>query len=170
MTASAQTFEQLHDWFREMRANSPVLLEKQQGMGIVQLFDYGDVYTALTEHEDFSSDLRAFSPKQADFELFTKGSFIQLDPPEHHNLRGLISKAFTPKVIADLESRIGRITDELLAQAGTQFDLIDALAYPLPVIVIAELLGIPTTDRPLFRRWADTLLSQQVADAPGVDE
>lgn len=67
-------------------------------------------------------------------------------------------------MIAQLQPRITRVTDELLAQADTEFDLVDALAYPLPVIVIAEMLGIPTSDRPLFRKWADTLLSQQTGE------
>ena len=65
-------------------------------------------------------------------------------------------------MVAGLEPRIAELTTELLDQAGERFDLIDALAYPLPVIVIAELLGIPTSDQALFRTWADVLLSQEV--------
>ena len=64
--------------------------------------------------------------------------------------------------MAGLEPRIDALTTELLDRTGERFDLIDALAYPLPVVVIAELLGIPTSDQPLFRTWADVLLSQEI--------
>jgi cytochrome P450 len=74
----------------------------------------------------------------------------------------LVSQAFTPKVVAGLEPRIAELTNRLLDRAGDRFDLIDALAYPLPVIVIAELLGIPTSDQGLFRTWADVLLGQEI--------
>ena len=85
-----------------------------------------------------------------------------MDPPQHRKLRTLVSQAFTPKVVAGLEPRIAELTTELLDRVGERFDLIDALAYPLPVVVIAELLGIPTSDRALFRTWADVLLSQEI--------
>jgi cytochrome P450 len=80
-----------------------------------------------------------------------------------------VSQAFTPKVVAGLAPRIAAVTSELLdARAGEdRFDLIDDLAYPLPVIVIAELLGIPASDRALFRRWADSLFERSNA---GPDE
>jgi cytochrome P450 len=85
-----------------------------------------------------------------------------MDPPRHRTLRALVSQAFTPRVVADLEPRIAALTTELLDEAGERFDLVDALAYPLPVIVIADLLGVPTSDRALFRRWADVLLGQEI--------
>jgi cytochrome P450 len=85
-----------------------------------------------------------------------------MDPPQHRKLRTLVSQAFTPRVVAGLEPRIAALTTELLDGVGERFDLVDALAYPLPVIVIAELLGIPTADQALFRKWADVLLSQEV--------
>ena len=69
--------------------------------------------------------------------------------------------------MAGLEPRIAELTTHLLDRAGERFDLIDALAYPLPVIVIAELLGIPISDQALFRKWADVLLGQDVdPDSP----
>jgi len=79
----------------------------------------------------------------------------------HHKLRRLVSQSFTPKRVADLAPRITQVAQELLGQASgsEQLDLISQLAYPLPVTVIAELLGVPWSDRELFRRWADHLLS-----------
>ena len=77
-----------------------------------------------------------------------------MDAPDHTRLRGLISKAFTPRSVEQLRPRIAELTEELLAplrDAG-RFDVIDDFAFPLPVTVICELLGVPAEDRELFRR------------------
>jgi cytochrome P450 len=116
--------------------------------------------TVLNDPAAFSSDLNALQPVQDDLALFQRGNFVSI-PPQHRKLRTLVSQTFTPRVVADLEPRIAELTTQLLDEAGERFDLIDALAYPLPVIVIAELLGIPTSDRGLFRTWADVLLGQE---------
>ena len=114
----------------------------------------------------FSSDLTHLVPAQDDLALFQKGNFVRMDPPRHRKLRGLVSQAFTPRMVAGLEPRIAEVTTELLdaTGGGERLDLIESLAYPRPVIVIAELLGIPSTDRPTFRRWADTLLDEANID------
>lgn len=86
------------------------------------------------------------------------------NPPDHTRLRGLVSKAFTPRMIENLRLHIQEIVDELLAavhEAGSM-DLLADLAYPLPVIVIADLLGVPATDRFKFREWSRDL-------APAID-
>lgn len=169
MTATTMSFEAMHAWLRQMREQAPVQYSPENG-GYAQVLGYQECYTAFTEYADFSSDLSELAPKNSEFELFAEGNFIQLDPPAHNELRGLISKAFTPKMIASLESRIAKITDELLGETGDEFDLVESLAYPLPVIVIAEMLGIPTSDRPLFRKWADVLLSQKSGEAPVIND
>ncbi|WP_020499290.1 cytochrome P450 [Sciscionella marina] len=169
MTTTTMSYQQMHEWMHGMREKAPVHFDRESNV-YAQVFGYAEAFTALTEYKDFSSDLSDLSPEKPEFELFREGSFINLDPPVHDQLRGTVSKAFTPKVIADLEPRIATVTDELLEQAGTEFDLVEQLAYPLPVIVIAELLGIPTSDRPLFRKWADTLLSQNIAADDVVDD
>jgi cytochrome P450 len=87
-------------------------------------------------------------------ELLSK-VLVFMDAPDHTRVRGLISKAFTPRSIEQLRPRIGELTEELLAplrQAG-RFDVIDDFAFPLPVTVICELLGVPSEDRELFRRF-----------------
>jgi cytochrome P450 len=82
-----------------------------------------------------------------------------LDPPDHTRLRGLVSKAFTPRVIDNLRPRIQQIVDELLdkVQDKGQIEAISEFAYPLPAIVIAEMLGVPTSDRDLFTSWTNDL-------------
>ncbi len=87
-------------------------------------------------------------------------NMLRKDPPDHTRLRALVSKAFTPRRIEQLAPRIQQIADELLdgLQDQPRIDLIDAYAFPLPIIVISELLGIPVADRNKFRRWSDLLV------------
>lgn len=79
-----------------------------------------------------------------------------LDPPDHTRIRGLVHKAFSPGAITALRGRIQSLCDELLAQAPATgpLDLMSQLAYPLPVIVIAEMLGVPVADRDQFKKWS----------------
>jgi cytochrome P450 PksS len=85
---------------------------------------------------------------------------LTLDPPDHTRLRNLIHKAFTPRMIRELEARIREITDELIdgMLAKGSADFIADFAFPLPVTVIAELLGIPREDRDRFRHWSQTII------------
>jgi cytochrome P450 len=82
------------------------------------------------------------------------GDLLNLDPPDHTRLRRLVSGAFTPRAIAELEPWIRELTDRLLTAADAAgFDLIDALAFPLPIAVICHLLGVPAEDQAQFRAW-----------------
>jgi cytochrome P450 len=160
MTTTRPTFEDLLAWLEASRAHGQVHFDDRQQCW--QVLGHPEASAILSDPAGFSSDLSALRPAQDDLALFQRGNFVNMDPPQHRKLRTLVSQAFTPRVVADLEPRIADLTHELLDQAGERFDLIDALAYPLPVIVIAELLGIPVSDRGLFRTWADTLFSQEV--------
>jgi cytochrome P450 len=84
---------------------------------------------------------------------------LTLDPPDHTRLRRLVSGAFTPRAIAGLEPWIRDVTVRLLAAAAgaAGFDLIDALAFPLPIAVICHLLGVPAGDQAQFRAWGHDL-------------
>jgi cytochrome P450 len=84
-------------------------------------------------------------------------SMLFLDPPQHTRVRAFFTRAFTPRVIAGLRARIELITEKRLAavRPAGRMDVIEAIAYPLPVIVIAELLGFPPEDYPLYKRWSD---------------
>lgn len=84
-------------------------------------------------------------------------SFLTMDPPDHTRLRRLVSKAFTPRLVERLRPRVEALVDELLDGVSGEVDLIAALAYPLPVIVISEMLGVPARDRDLFKGWSDSL-------------
>ena len=87
-------------------------------------------------------------------------SLISMDPPRHRQLPYLVTQAFTPRSVARLAERITTITTELLDNvvANGHMDIIDDLSYPLPVIVIAEMLGIPQEDRERFKHWSDAIV------------
>ena len=160
MTTTRPTFEDLLAWLEAGRARGQVHFDDTQQCWHV--LGHPEAGAVLSDPAVFSSDLTVLRPAQDDLALFQRGNFVQMDPPQHRKLRTLVSQAFTPRVVADLEPRIAELTTQLLDEVDERFDLIDALAYPLPVIVIAEMLGVPASDRPLFRRWADVLFSQDV--------
>jgi cytochrome P450 len=90
-----------------------------------------------------------------------------MDPPRHRQLRSLVNQAFTPRVVEQLGPRISAIAGELadlaLSQGG--MDLIQDFAYPIPIRIIAELLGIPVEEQATFRRWSETLITGPRTDA-----
>jgi cytochrome P450 len=151
-------------WFRTMRDTQSVHLDDKQ---VWQVFGYADVARILSDPATFSSDTTAFNLSQPDLDLVFQGSLMMRDPPQHRTLRTLVSQVFTPRLVAALAPRITEITISLLdaVDGADRFDLIDTLAYPLPVTVIAELLGVPVTDQPRFRSWVETLLNLQSVDA-----
>src|SRR6201999_992430 len=101
-------------------------------------------------------------------------SFLSMDPPDHTRLRKLVSKAFTPRVIACLEPRIREVTDELLSAAAErhpdELELVSELAYPLPVRIICELLGVPASDHSRFAGWSARLAHSLQPNFGGADD
>ena len=89
---------------------------------------------------------------------------IDLDPPAHTKIRKLVNKAFTPRLIMDLESRIREIGTQLLSdlRGRTEFDLVHDFSMPLPVIVISEILGVDPEYREDFKRWSDATIRSSV--------
>ncbi|GAA2642468.1 cytochrome P450 [Dactylosporangium fulvum] len=160
---TAPTLPDLFTWLEQSRRDGEVHYDERQRCWTV--LGHPEVSAVLGDPHTFSSDLGDLQPRQEDLDLFQRGNFVQMDPPRHDSLRRLVSRAFTPRVVAGLAPRITTVTSELLDElAGAErFDLVDDLAYPLPVIVIAELLGIPAADRPVFRRWADALFERPEA-------
>jgi cytochrome P450 len=163
MTDTAAT-DAFFTWLTSMRDTDPV---HQDETGTWHLFGHEDVTRALSDAATFSSDTTKFVPKRPEMEPFDRGNVINMDPPKHRAMRGIVVKAFTPRLVDALEPRIAAVTNELLDAAdGTgRFDLVDALSHPLPIIVIAELLGVPVEDQPTFRHWAEVL----IGDASGPD-
>jgi len=95
---------------------------------------------------------------------------LNTDPPDHTRLRRLVAKAFTPRSVAALAPRVEDIADDLTAAMSTTgpVDLLSAFAFPLPITVICELLGIPAGDRDQFRAWTNTILFAGADSREGV--
>ncbi|WP_235347339.1 cytochrome P450 [Arthrobacter sp. SPG23] len=150
-----------------MREAAPVFHDEQSGSWHV--FRYDDVQRVLSEHASFSSRMGGDDPSETG-QLFAS-SLITTDPPRHRQLRSLVTQAFTPKAVDALAPRISELTQELLDGFASRggADLIEELAYPLPVIVISELMGIPSGDRDRFKQWSDVIVSQTRTSATTED-
>jgi len=101
---------------------------------------------------------------------FSNANMLRADPPEHTRLRALVHQSFTPKLVATMREHVQAIADELIDKVEPvgQMDLIHSFAFPLPVTVICELLGVPQTDVPKFQRWSGALISSGVLSSESV--
>jgi cytochrome P450 len=120
----------------------------------------GWVVCGHAEVESVLRDPRTFSSEIGGGQMGVGNSMIMKDPPEHTRLRNIVSKAFTPRSIAELEPRIREITVRLLDEIEPRepFDIVDRLAIPLPITVIAEMLGVDPADRVDFKRWSNAII------------
>ena len=145
--------------YRTLRAHDPVHWSELSRGWVVSRFDHVDAI--LRDHQRFGSDERRAGDAGPDYvPPFPEGrSILILDPPDHTRLRGLVTRAFTPRAIEALEPRINEIVDEILADLpeNQPVDMMQRLAGPLPVTVIAEWLGVPVADRVRFKSWSDQL-------------
>jgi cytochrome P450 len=143
--------------YAAMRRAAPVY--RHPDWPAVSLFRYADVQALLRDPKRFSNDFPL--PQGMERPEDQPASMLGTDPPEHTRLRGLVSQAFTPRRVARLEGRIREIAHALLDDACTRrtVDLVTALTYPLPVIVIAEMIGIPAEDRERFKVWSDAAVA-----------
>jgi cytochrome P450 len=148
-----------YDWYRQMRETQPVSFD--QNMQAWNIFRYDDVTRVLSDHATFSSEANRFIPEEYRDASPINSSIVRIDPPRHHQLRQLVSQAFTPRMVAHMEARIQEITSGWLdqVQALGEMDVIRDLAYPLPVTVIAELLGIAAERREDFKQWSDAFVT-----------
>jgi len=132
---------------------------------------YADVITVLHDHERFTVR-RPEIPYRERIDPFGGApTILTADPPVHARLRKLVSKAFTPRRVRELEPRIREITADLLSHAtgSSEVEAMATLANPLPVIVIAELLGVSAADHAQFKQWSNDMISsfgQDVAAGP----
>ena len=155
---SAATAQDPYPVYAALRERGPA--HRSRLMNAWLFSRHADIDIILRDHQRFgndprkgtlSRDQRAKLPAEDEFTM------LFLDPPDHKRLRALVNKAFTPKAVNALEphirSLLGSLLDDIDDPAG--FDLMKAVAQPLPVIVIAEMLGIPAEDRAQFKIWSD---------------
>jgi cytochrome P450 len=161
--------EDPYQFFQLLREHEPV---HHTPMGVYMLSRYTDASAivrdpALSNNERNSDLYQAFAEANPEHgpgpfdDEFGQAVILFLDPPDHTRLRGLVSKAFTPKVIGRLRPRIEQIVDERLeavaARGDGRMDVVTDLAYPLPVVIICELLGVPPEDHATFQGWSSDL-------------
>jgi cytochrome P450 len=157
--------------FERLRVDSPVHpVVLPRGLRAWLVTRYADVRAALADpklHKDSRRIGDLFERNHTEPNSRMVGTealsyhMLNSDPPDHERLRRLVTKAFTARRIERMRPRIEEITAGLLAGIAdrTEFDLLDEFAFPLPITVICELLGVPTEDRDDFRLWSNTLLS-----------
>ena len=145
--------------YAELRERDPIHRNDAAGMWV--LSRHADCLAVLRDRRSSSDSGTSDSPLSGPMsEAFLEmRPFLFLDPPDHTRLRGLVAKAFTPRVVEALRPRVQAVVDDLLDAAIEQdrVDLTEALGYPLPVRIICELLGVPAEDELLFRAWSDAL-------------
>jgi len=135
------------------------------GLPLYSVFRYADVVDALRDADAFSSDLRdqlqPFLVNRPDLAEEMPAMMLLRDGANHARQRSLVNQAFTPRIVRALEPRIRAIANELFDAAleRKEVDIVDALASPLPVRVIAELIGVPAEDTAQFRIWSDALIA-----------
>jgi cytochrome P450 len=151
-----------YPWYRWLRREAPCYYSDERDTFIVSRYD--DVLGVLRHPEVFSSH------DGIGWERRHTRDLVSADPPEHTRLRRIVNREFLPRAIGALEPRINEIVDSLVddvLERGAA-DLVRDLAEPLPLLVIAELLGIPFERRDDFKRWSDDLIdtvSAQYDDA-----
>ena len=162
--SSPEVIANPYPYYRELRDHSPlnyIFLPAGTVAGIEEpirawaLMKYQDVYGALRDHDTFASGRNPLAGKIA-----PKLALIQDDPPRHTRFRRLVNRTFTQKRIDELTPWIQAVTMELLDEMGSgEIDVIPSFAIPLPVKVIARLLGIPGEDYFTLKRWSDAFLA-----------
>lgn len=144
-------------WYSKMRREEPVRWDQDRRSWDV--FKYEDVKLVLERKELFSSNRGGNQDQGKQSPLSV--SLINLDPPKHSQMRALVNKAFTPRAMKEWEPRIQKIVDMLLDEVASEneFDAVKALTNPLPVMVIAEILGVPIEDQKKFKEWSDWIVA-----------
>jgi cytochrome P450 len=134
--------------YERIRSDSP-LLKLPPPFDAWAVFDYDGVKRVMSDDESFSSAVPA-----------PRNWFLFMDPPVHTKLRALVSRAFTANSITSLAPRIAALSSELLDRCVPrgEMDLAADYAVPLPMMVIAEMIGIPSSDWPYFNRWSNIIL------------
>jgi cytochrome P450 len=180
LLVSQEFMEDPYPLLRQLREEDPVHWSDSIGGWILTRYD--DMVTTFKDTAHFSNEGRlakavAYLPPEtrAEFKTFEdhyrQRSLIHSDPPDHTRLRSLVTKAFNARVVEGMRPRMQEIVNEVFDRtlAAGSMDVIKDLAIPLPVTVLAEILGVPKADVHLFKDWADGVLAFQGLNKPGVE-
>ena len=148
--------------YARMRREAPVFWSERHKFWALTRYD--DLTAAARDVETFSSTISPIGGVEPAERL---QPMISYDPPAHTDLRRLVGRAFTPKRVAELEEKIEAIVGSLITETleqgagGREFDFVESIASPLPVFVIADILGVPREERHTLRRWYHALGNSQ---------
>ncbi|MEM7116772.1 MAG: cytochrome P450 [Chloroflexota bacterium] len=157
-------YQEPHHALHQLRAHAPVFWS--DGWGVWVLTRYDDVVAVLKNHADFVNFGRVthlikqlpdeIAEAKAALLFHYETGLAHTDPPIHSRLRGLLNRAFTPRMVAQWRIRIEGVVDQLIDDLKQQgdFDLLPTFAYPLPATIIGDMLGVPARDIHLFQGWA----------------
>jgi cytochrome P450 len=159
--------ENPYQFFSLLREHEPV---HQTPFGVYLISRHADAsaiardpHLSNNQHnsELYESFVRAGGEPEGQMAQMNDVVMLFIDPPDHTRLRGLVSKAFTPKMVERLRARVQQIVDDRLdtvaARGDGRMDVVTELAYPLPVVIICELLGVPAEDQATFQSWSSEL-------------
>ena len=179
LLVSPAIFSDPYPIYHQLRAEDPVHWSDVWGCWV--LTRYADVIAVLRDYRRFTNVGRIASfldqlPANVRAQIrplydnFTVG-MPNTDPPEHTRVRGLVNSAFTARVVDGMRPRVQEIVDGLLDQAesGGAMEVIGSFAYPLPAIVIAEMLGVPAEDRDRFKAWSDDIVAFHGTGRPHIE-
>lgn len=149
----------MYEWFKKMRKENPVYYDGKTW----NVFTYNEAKLVLNDYKRFSSDLTGYNEKVEElrkgkviFDIPTKYTMLTSDPPLHDELRSMTSNFFNPSNLSRFESFIRDTVNQLLSDVDEEFDVIEKLAIPLPVIVISKMLGIES-DVKKVKEWSDVV-------------
>jgi cytochrome P450 len=151
-----------YPFYARGRAEFPVFEHTELPLRIFSVFGFEPCNEILRNPASWSSEFQvermAGGP---DTPEIPPPSMLGSDGARHARLRGLVNKAFTPRIVQRLEPRMHELAGELVDAAleAKEVDLVQALSYPLPVTIIAEMIGVPADDREQFKRWSDQAVS-----------
>lgn len=156
--------------YTALRADAPISRQRapEGDYEFWHVTSYAEAEIVLRDHKRFVKNFRntrtreelAAMPPRDRLGQILDGHMLNKDGADHQRLRNLVNKAFTARMVTNMQDRVQTIADGLLDQVAPkgQMDLIDEYAFPLPIVVIAEMLGVPTTDRERFRAWSDAFV------------
>jgi len=148
-----------YPFYAELRKEAPAVQVDPEGMWAVTRFE--DVIEVLKRVDDFSSKAPDGAREKLFENAFGGPNIIGSDNPRHDRLRSIMQKRFTPRRLVHLQSRVEDLSRELIANVAgdSEFDLVPSFTVPLPVIVIAELLGVESNRVDDFKRWSNALVA-----------
>jgi len=158
-----------HEWFTFLRHNAPVWWhEEAEGPGFWAVTSYNECVAVNRDHEHFSSHNKATFIWELEEEVLAQQQLVMLnmDPPLHTRYRRLVNKGFTPRMVAQLHDRIHAATDRILDSVieSGEAEFVTDIAAELPLVVIAELLGVPNEDRHKMFDWSNRMVGHQDAE------